>query len=339
MKREGSHLLFVGTRHSNGKFGPHINLDDERISGLIRLYQGKEDQDRYRFPDLSPLIHVIHNQLEAGFQNQQRYLNQQINQEKNRELAEKYEILFDQWNTASSIENEEKKIPHWKDVISLAREVLIRLREEMPDHVPVKEWNLQLAEKTEQTGRMYTEALLFIIYGRAAYEGSTLGRDPTLRKYCSQLKEKVKTQLAGENRVNLMLCAAFHRQKDYSIVWRLLGMQNQDEANASLLDHIRELQATCVEDNNSYYRHYSSHVQDTYRRNLETPHYTDAQWDMLCVLWNIYDRVCRLEDLLEGLEKHGQKVDFTQTPETHEVMKQLLDQLHTQEISVLPHAE
>ena len=83
----------------------------------------------------------------------------------------------------------------------------------------------------------------------------------------------------------------------------------------------------------------SSHVQDAYRRDLETPRYTDAQWDMLCVLWNIYDRVCRLEALLEGLEKHGQKVDFTQTPEAHEVMKQLIDQLHTQEVSVLPHAE
>lgn len=339
MKRKGSDLLFLGMRHRNGRFGPHIDLDDERISGLIRLYKDKEDQERYRFPDLSPLIHVIHNQLEAGFQNQQQFLTQQANQEKKRELAEKYEILFDQWNTASSIENEEKKAPHWKDVISLAREVLIRLREEMPDYVPVKEWNTELAEKTEQTGRMYTEALLFIIYARAAYEGSSLGHDPTLRKYCSQLKEKVKDQLSGKNQVDLMLCAAFHRKKDYSIVWRLLGMQNQGEADASLLEHIRGLRATRVEDNNSYYSGFSSHVQDSYRRDLETPRYTDAQWDMLCVLWNIYDRVCRLEALLEGLEKHGQKVDFTQTPEAHEVMKQLIDQLHTQEVSVLPHGE
>lgn len=87
----------------------------------------------------------------------------------------------------------------------------------------------------DATGRMYIEALLFIIYGRAAYEGSSLGRDPTLRKYCSQLKEKVKAEPAGENSVNLMLCAAFHLQKDYSIVWRLLGMQNQGEAEADLL--------------------------------------------------------------------------------------------------------
>lgn len=339
MKRMGSDLLYLGTRYRNGRFGPHIDLDDEMISGLIRLYQDQEDQERYRFPDLSPLIHVIHNQLETGFQNQQRFLTQQANQEKQRELAEKYEILFDQWNTASSIENEEKKASHWKDVIDLARKVLIKLREEMPDHMSIKEWNSELAEKTEQTGRMYTEALLFIIYARASYEGTSLGRDPTLRKYCSQLKDKVKTQLAGKNRLNLMLCAAFHRQKDYSIVWRLLGMQNQGEADASLLEHIRGLKATRVEDPNSYYSGYSPHVQDAYRWNLQTPRYTDAQWDMLCVLWNIYDRVCRLEALLEELEKHGQKVDFTQTPETQEVMKQLLDQLHTQEVSELPHAE
>lgn len=339
MKKKSSNPLFLGTRHRNGEFGPHIDLDDERISSLIRLFQDKDDQDRYKFPDLSPLIHVINKQLEAGFQDQQKFLTQQANQEKERELAEKYEILFDVWNTASSIEQEDKKALHWNEVISLAREVLIRLREEMPDYVPVKEWNSKLAEKTEQTGRMYTEALLFIIYGRAAYESSSLGRDPTLRKYCSQLKEKVKSQLTGENQVNLMLCAAFHRQDNYSTVWRLLGMQNQGEADASVLNYIQGLPVSRVVNDHSVYSSYSSHVQDAYCRNLETPRYTDSQWDMLCVLWNIYDRVCRLEALLEGLEKHGQNVDFTQSPESQKFMKELLDQLHTHEVSVIPYAE
>lgn len=325
---------FLGTRHNDGKFGPHIDLDDEKITSLIRLFDNENNQKRYHFPDLSPVINVVYNQIQAGFDKQLNAIHHMVKQEQEqafvRELAVKYELLFDQWNYASSVEDDQKKLSQWDDVVKMSRELLIHLRDNMPDRVPLKDWNYDLADRLEQTGRMYTESLLFIIYARAAYEDSSLGRDPTLLKYCNQLKDKVRAQLTGDAEIKLILCARFHRPEDYYRVWQLCGRKNQSDADATLLKHIEEIRPERVDDPHAFYSSYSSNVQDAYCRKLETPRYTDSQWEVLYVLWNIYHRACQLEDFLEALRENSNEVDFSHTPESRESMEYLLNQLTIQ---------
>ncbi|POU03919.1 hypothetical protein C3369_00705 [Escherichia sp. ESNIH1] len=314
MKRNNMSVKINGVfRVSNGQFAGPM-LDEDQFVALFRLYRNMDAPERYFFPDLEPAIRGINEQIREGARAQQKLYQQmqdaQQRKQQASELAGLYEDLFDQWNYASSIEDERRKEQQWDAVIRMARPVLMRLRDAMPAPVPVSEWNDELTAGTEQTGRMYTEVLLFIIFARAAYEPASLGKDPTMRKYCREIKEKVKALLAGNNGGNLLLSAAFHQPKHYQMVGELCGLHNQGEADTRLIEYIRSLDTRRVPDPHSPFSNYHPEIQDAYARTVTTPRYPDRQWRMVCALWQIHHRVSQLEILLKQLEKEGGKVDF-----------------------------
>ncbi|MDL5385703.1 hypothetical protein ACTG2N_03365 [Aeromonas hydrophila] len=323
---------FIGTRHSNGKFGPHINLDDEVITGLIRLHDKEGSEKRYQFPNLYPLIDLVHKQIMARFDEQNNAIIALFEREKEfrieREIAGEYEMLFDQWHYAHSIRDKDKKSSQWDGVIKDSRQLLMKLRDKMPGKAPIEGWSTELADNIEQTGRMYTEILLFIIYARAAYEHDSIGVDPTLKKYCNQIKSKIMDLIDDTTKINLMFCAFFHREKNYDRVWQLFGIKNKGDADTILLNQIKSSSPRLVTNNEPFVIHsYINDTQQEYTRTIETTQYSNSQWDVFEVLWNIYDRVCKLEDFLAELENNRNDIDFTLTPESHKSMEGLIEQL------------
>jgi len=323
--------LFAGFRNSGtGQFsGPFIS--EEKLSAILKLIPAPESPKQYLFPDLFPLINFVNDQIGKGLkiheEQHTRIMLQQQEKQQLEVLAGRYEDLFTQWNFASSVDDKSKQDQQWKEVIFQAGPVLRLLREAMPEQTPVSKWSYELLHKTEQTGRMYVETLLFYIYARAAYEPSSLARDPNLRRYCSELKEKVVAQLSGRNGELLLLSAAFHEESHYSKVWQLIGIEDKAGADALLINQIREEQACRIEDANALNSLYNPNVEDAYSRTIKTHRYPDRQWKMVCVLWHIYDRVSHLEALLDSLERHHESVDFTRTGETREKIDKYLQQI------------
>lgn len=320
--------VFLGTRLPDGTMGPH--LDDEQITQLFRLYPDKKSSGHYLFPDLSLMIHHINGQIQGEIRTQQeqtrRMLIAQQVQQLERELAEEYEIIFDQWNCASSLENEEKKDQQWDKVVDMARPILIHLREAWPKTKPVAEWDDALAGTIEQTGRMYIEVLLFIICARAAYEPESLGRDPTLQKYCQQLKKLVSAHLEENNADHLMLSAAFDssRTSEYNTLHILNGNRGPLNPDACLAAYVRKVTPQRLQEDNQLWSMYNHYAVEDSRREVISTRYPDRHWHIVTILWGIYSRVEQLEKLLAALIEHGSKVDFRCTDEVREQMEQLM---------------
>ncbi|WP_262266914.1 hypothetical protein [Klebsiella variicola] len=320
---------YLGFRNHNGTFdGPF--LDEEKLTAVLKLFLAPEKSDHYLFPDLTLVIHHIDAQIRSGFRELETGLSRSAirmeTERQLRELSDNYQDLYSEWNFACSVEDKSKQIQKWNDVIQKATPVLRQLRDTMPSPVPISEWSDTLIFRTEHTARMYTEALLVYIYARAAYEPFSLARDPNLRRFCRELKEKVTAQLAGDTGNSLLESAAYHEEAHYQKVGELMGLQSKAEADARLITLIKTRHVVRKE-HSGYRSRWSYERADTeYSRELATTHYSPAKWKMLNVLWNIWHRVGQLEHLLDELEQHPGSVDFSRMDDARAMTEKLLSQ-------------
>lgn len=274
-------------RTKNGTFsGPFLN--EAQLTGLLRLYREQVSPAGVTFPDLSPVIYSLHRLISDRVADQARHLqwfiNQQQDLERARQLAKSYELLFDQWNYASSIVDQKKKADQWDKVVDKACDILYDLREAMPIEKSINRWGEALTYKVQHIGRMYTEALLFIIYGRASYEPLSLVNDPRLRKYIHEIKTIIRSYLDGQNKINLLLSAALHEKKYYEKVAILTGFNSQTEADAFLFNYIKTINPEPIYDPNSILLPRMSDVQEAYNQTIRSERYTHRQWMVLCAL-------------------------------------------------------
>ncbi|HHC1945884.1 TPA: hypothetical protein ACN7EP_001303 [Klebsiella pneumoniae] len=319
-------------RTKRGTFsGPFLN--EAQLTGLLRLYRDQVSPSSVEFPDLSPVIYSLHRLISDGVADQSRRLQgfiiQQQELEQERRLAKSYELLFGKWNYASSIVDQKKKADQWDKVVDKACDVLYDLREAMPIEKSINHWGEALAYKVQQIGRMYTEALLFIIYGRASYEPLSLVYDPRPRQYIHEIKAIISSYLDGENKVNLLLSAALHETKHYKKVGILAGFNTQTEADAFLFKKIKAINPVRISDPNSMMNLYMSDVQDAYSRTIRSECYTHSQWMVFCALWELHRQVSLLESLLDALEEQGAEPDSKASRETHEIITAVLQERFT----------
>lgn len=307
--------------------GPFLNED--QINGLLRLYKEQVSPVVTKFPDLSPAIRSLHQLIQDGFDDQARrlqgYMNHQQVLEQGRQLAKSYELLFNQWNYASSIVDENKKEYQWDKVVDKACEILYDLREAMPVENSTSEWDDVLAHRIQQIGFMYTEALLFIIYGRASYEPLSLVYDPRLRQYIREIKAIIGSYFDGDNKNNLLLGAALHRNEHYEKVGVLTGFNTKIEADAYLFQNIKALTAKRIPDPAALMDYYMEDVHDAYSRTIRSERYTSRQWMVVCALWNLHRRVGRLESLLDALEEKEAEPASKPPYDTQEIITAVLD--------------
>lgn len=320
---------YLGFRNHNGTFdGPF--LDEEKLTAVLKLLPAPEKSEQYLFPDLTPVIRHIDAQIRSEFRELETGLLWLVNrteaERQLRELSDNHQDFYCEWEFACSVEDKIKQTQKWNDVIQKATPVLRQLRDTMPSPVPISEWSDTLIFTTEHTGRMYTEALLVYIYARAAYEPSSLARDPNLRRFCRELKEKVTAHLAGNTGNSLLDSAVYHEEAHYQKVGELMGLQSKAEADARLITLIKARQV--VRKEHSDYRSHTLYERaDTeYSRELDTTHYSSARWKMLSVLWNIWHRVGQLERLLDELEQHPGSVDFSRMDDARAMTEKLLSQ-------------
>lgn len=315
-------------RRPNGTLGPFLN--EGQISGLLSLLKDQVAPAERSFPDLMPAIASLHKIITDGFEIQAQKLNLFIvkkeEEDLRRQLAKNYERLFNQWNYARSVEDPRKKESQWDKVVDQACDMLIDLREALPIEKDIDKWSESLADKVEQIGRMYTEALLFIIYGRAEYEPVSLLRDPRPRQYSGQIKDIITSFFDGENQTKLLLSAAFHQKKHYQKVANLSGLNTKLEADAFLFRNIQSITPVRIDDPNALFSHYMEDVQDAYSRTIRSERYHSQQWHMVCVLWELYRKVCRLEALIEALEKQESELDSNASAKAAEIISAVLDE-------------
>ncbi|HGH3390501.1 TPA: hypothetical protein ACJIKU_000279 [Citrobacter freundii] len=316
-------------RTKRGTFaGPFLN--EAQLTGLLRLYRDQVSPSGVTFPDLSPVIYSLHRLISDGVADQSRRLQgfiiQQQELEQERQLAKSYELLFGYWNYASSIVDQKKKADQWDKVVDKACDVLYDLREAMPIEKSINKWGEALAYKVQQIGRMYIEALLFIIYGRASYEPLSLVYDPRPRRYIHEIKAIISSYLDDENKVNLLLSAALHETKHYKKVGILTGFNTQTEADAFLFKKIKAINPVRISDPNSMIDYYMPDVQDAYSRTIRSERYTHSQWMVLCALWGLHSQVSLLESLLDALEEQETEPDSKASSETHEIITAVLQE-------------
>lgn len=319
-------------RTKSGTFaGPFLN--EAQLTGLLRLYRNQVSPTGVTFPDLSPVIYNLHRLISDGVEDQARRLKFVIKQEqeleRERQLAKSYELLFGQWNYASSIVDHNKKADQWDKVVDKACDVLYDLREAMPIEKSINRWDDDLAYKVQHIGRMYTEALLFIIYGRASYEPLTLVNDPRLRQYIFEIKTIIRSYLDGGNKVNLLLSAALHDRNYYEKVGILTGFNTQTEADAFLFNHIKAINSKLEYNPNSLIQIYSEDAQNAYSRTVRSESYTQRQWKVLCALWELHSKVSQLESLLDALEEQDAEPESKVSRETNEIITAVLENRFT----------
>lgn len=319
-------------RTKRGTFaGPFLN--EAQLTGLLRLYRDQVSPSGATFPDLAPVIYSLDRLISDGVAEQSRlaqaFFSQQQVLEQERQLAKSYELLFGQWNYASSIVDPKKKADQWDKVVDNACGVLYDLREAMPLEKSISHWGKDLSYKIQQIGRMYTEALLFIIYGRASYEPLSLVNDPRPRQYICEIKEIISSYFDGENKANLLLSAALHKTTHYEKVGVLTGFNTQTEADAFLFKNIKAITPVRISDPNSMMDFYMPDVQDAYSRTIRSERYPDRQWMVVCALWDLHRRVRQLEYLLDALEEQEAEPDRKASCETQEIITAVLEERFT----------
>lgn len=314
---------FIGFRDKvSGRLaGPYIN--ENQLSALISLLPVSSPSPvQYVFPDLSPLIRHIHGQITDAFKAYSQG-------HQNKQLEEEYELIFTHWNRASGMEDGPKKDRAWEKVTDRADPLLIHLRQAMPKAKSVKDWDEELIKDIEHTGRLYTEVLLFIIYARAAYERASLGRDPSLREYCRQIKEILAAHTGGNNTQPLMLSAASEAEQApyYTMLWEMNG-QGPKDPDSYLAQHVRSIAAETIPDNNRIIPSYYTHdvTKEKYRQVTFTS-FSSLHWRMVMTLAQIHYRVTQLEQLLDSLTDSDVNVDFGGTRATREQVERMIAQL------------
>lgn len=315
--------LFIGRRDpDSGQFvGPYIF--ENQLSDLIRLLPvSGPSQVHYVFPDLSPLIRHIHGQISSAFQTYSQG-------QQDKQLAEEYELIFTHWNRACGIENGSKKERAWEKVTDMADPLLIHLRQAFPKAKPVKDWDEELIRNIEHTGRLYTEVLLFIIYARAAYERASLGRDPSLREYCRQIKEILAAHTGGKNIQPLMLSAASEAKlAPYYTMLREINGLGPEDPDSYLAQHVRGITAETLPDNNRMLPlYYNFDVTTVKLRQMKFTSFSSLHWRMVMTLAQIHYRVRQLEALLESLIDGDTEVDFDGTDATRAQVEKIIAQL------------
>lgn len=322
-----NHKPFIGFRDAgSGQFsGPYIT--ENQLSNLIRLLPvPRPSPVQYVFPDLSPLIRHINGQIAHAFQaHSQGQLDKQ--------LAEEYELIFTHWNRASGMEEGPKKEHAWEKVTDRADPLLIHLRQAMPAAMSLACWNDELINNIEHKGRMYTEVLLFIIYARAAYERSSLGRDPSLREYCRQMKKILAAYTGGENTQLLMLSAASEVEwAPYYAMLREMNGQGPEDPDSYLAQHVRGITAETLHDDNRLMPLcYDFDTTTVKRRHVTFTSFSSMHWRMVMTLAQIHYRISQLEVLLDSLTDSDVKVDFDGTSETRAQLEKMILQLTDQE--------
>lgn len=187
----GTHI-FIGTRTDKGRYGPQSK--DMALIDLVTLLAPVATPTQYAIPDLTPLVLRFNAQI-------QEQLAAQANEQRDTQLMQDYDALFNAWRRAATYENSERRCRAWENVIDKAENFLQALKPTFPPLVkPEENWESPLISKIEHTGHVYTEALLFIITARAALEPETLYRDATLRDYCHWLRDWVKAYLTQDDR-------------------------------------------------------------------------------------------------------------------------------------------
>ncbi|MCH2683691.1 hypothetical protein [Leclercia adecarboxylata] len=314
---------FIG-RHDtdSGRFvGPYIF--ENQLSDIIKLLPvSGPSQVQYVFPDLSPLIRHIHDQISSAFKTYSQ-------EQQDKQLAEEYELIFTHWNRACGMEDGSKKERAWEKVTDKADPLLIHLREAFPKAKPLKDWDEGLIRKIEDTGRLYTEVLLFIIYARAAYECASLGRDPSLREYCRQVKEILAAHTGGKNIQPLMLSAASEAKLApfYTMLRDINGLGPEDP-DSYLAQHVRGITAeTLPDDHRMMPIFYNFDVNTVKVRQVKFTSFSSLHWRMVMALSQIHYRVSQLEALLESLIDGDTKVDFDGTDATLAQVEMMIAQL------------
>lgn len=266
-----------------------------------------------------------------------RHINEQITQafqahrqgELDKQLSEEYELIFTHWNRASGMEEGSKKEHAWDKVTDRADPLLIHLRQAMPAAKPVEDWDDQLIRNIEHKGRLYTEVLLFIIYARAAYERTSLGRDPSLREYCRQIKEILATYTGGNNIRPLMLSAASEDElRPYYTMLRELNGHGPEDPDSYLAQHVRSIKAEAPDDESRLLpKFYNFDVTEVKYRQVTFISFSSLHWRMVMSLAQIHYRVSQLETLLDSLTISDVKVDFDGTGKTRAQIEKMIVQL------------
>ncbi|AZS59321.1 hypothetical protein C5E18_24715 (plasmid) [Pectobacterium parmentieri] len=309
------HRYFIGTRVEEGRYGPQS--PDMSLSDLLGLFRSPTDTTQYVFPDLTPLVRCIHGQIMDAFaahHEQQRMQN--------------YNTLFNAWARAASYEDKDLRSNDWHMVIDKAEDFLVALQLEQvfPYPKPEKDWDFPLVERIAGAGRLYTEALLFIITARAAREPHTLSRDITLRGYCQWLRDWVKAYLNERDRTRLLLDASLRQPESYPAVRAISPNFIPASPDAFLAAHVRAQKEQPLE--LWQYRDDFPNILETAAtatvRELHALNYKEHHWQMIYTLRDVIHRVERIEAFLTDLEEKGDSVAFDQQGNTTETVQALL---------------
>lgn len=310
----GAHI-FIGTRTDKGRYGSQSK--DMALTDLVTLLAPVATQ--YVIPDLTPLVLRFNAQI-------QEHLAAQANEQRDTQLMQDYDALFNAWRRAATYENSERRSRAWENVIDKAEDFLQVLKPTFPPKVYEENWKSPLISKIEHTGRVYTEALLFIITARAALEPKTLYSDATLRDYCHWLRDWVKAYLTQDDHYSLLLNAALCRQDGYPAVQVLGPAAAPQSADAFLAERIRAQKDQYVDNTprlgSGYWRH-EPKAKAT-NRTLVGKEFYDHHWRMVFTLRDLLYRAERIEAFLTELEQHGADVVFDHQGDITETVKALL---------------
>ncbi|MFJ5317509.1 hypothetical protein [Pectobacterium versatile] len=314
----------IGTRSEKGRYGPQSQ--DMSLSDLLELFSPVVASTQYVFPDLTPLIRHIHEQIEGQFA-------AQATEQREMKRMQDYNILFNAWSRAATYTDLELRNSDWQAVINKAEHFLVALQQDFPPKASQEQWKSPLVDRIAYIGRLYNEALLFFITARAAREPQSLYRDVTLRGYCHWLRYWVKTYLEPRDCDALLLAAAINKQENYPAVQVLSSDDTPESADVFLATHVRRLEYRSGNTDTDTFpiarrtyiplRGYESNAKKMCS-TLFTLDFNDHHWRLIYTLRDLLYRADRLEAFLTELEQHGDSVAFDQQGYTTETVQALL---------------
>jgi len=313
---------FIGFRDDITKlYGPQY--DEKQVADLFTLLSPlmKELRPAYVFPDLTPVVRHI-----------DTLIRNQFAELRNDELAHRYTLLFNQWTDASTISNPENRRRDFWDVAKEAPDLIIRLQGVFPARESMEKWTPALIAEVESKGRMYAEALLFLITSRAWYDGESLARNTTIPGYCEWLRVWIKSWLRPGRKESreLLLSAALYRTEDYPALQALIEGNIPDSADTYLAEVVRDQRQTYQTGREPLlhiYHRGGPGEPAAMERKLKSVEFPDMYWHMVRTLHTVLYRVDQLQALLQALADQQGQVDFSLNDDVHRQVKEQLAQL------------
>lgn len=168
------------------------------LADMLKAF-AKDLEDKSTLTDIAPLLEHFH-----------KNLIEHLDAVNKKELLDKYNKVFNEWYRARTWLSSDIAVQSWLNVVNESEALLLELQTSYKIISPIDEFF-----EIDFLSKMYTDALLFLVYSRVSVEPESLYLDITSKGYCKWLWDTAKHYFSAIHVDFLMERIALYNPDEY----------------------------------------------------------------------------------------------------------------------------